>query len=161
MRRFLILVVILGALIVIAPSASFAQTGKDFRAASGTFIEQGYAALKLEKNWAALELFEKAVVANPHSLSAYIGLGKVHEALGSISGGLKYYAIAIELDPRHLAAWEAKISAHLVISELVKAQEALSRIRAVCGEESCLEAIRAKAAIDAYQAKSVATAKKP
>ena len=161
MRHILMLVVALGALIVVGPSHSFAQTGKSFRIASVAFVKQGYAALEAEKSWDALDLFEKAVVANPRNVSAYIGLGKAHEALSSISGGLKYYGIALELDPRHLTAWEAKVLAHLVISELVQAEEAYSRILAVCADRPCLEGRRAKAAIDAYQAKMVANAKKP
>lgn len=161
MRGILILVVALGALIVVAPGHSFAQTDKSFRIASGAFVKQGYAALEAEKNWDALDLFEKAVVANPRNVAAYIGLGKAHEALGSISGGLKYYEIALELDPRHLSAWEAKILAHLVISELGQAEEAFSRILAVCSGKSCPEGARAEAAIDAYQAKMVANAKQP
>lgn len=161
MKRVLMLVVVLGALIIVAPSASFAQTGKSFRVASDAFVEQGYAALEAEKNWDALDLFEKAIVANPRNVSAYIGLGKAHEALSSISGGLKYYEIALELDPRQLSAWEAKVLAHLVISELAQAEEAFSRILAVCADKPCLEGTRAKAAIDAYQAKIVASAKKP
>ena len=161
MRHIFMLVVALGALIVVAPSESFAQTDKSFRIASGAFVKQGYAALEAEKNWDALDLFEKAVVANPRNVSAYIGLGNAHEALSSISGGLKYYEIALELDPQHLTAWEAKVLAHLVISELAQAEEALSRILAVCAATPCLEGRRAKAAIDAYQAKVVANAKKP
>ena len=161
MRHILILVIALWALIVVAPSESFAQTDRSFRTASGAFVKQGYAALEAEKNWDALDLFEKAVVANPRNVSAYIGLGKAHEALSSISGGLKYYEIALELDPRHLTAWEAKVLAHLVISELDQAEEAFSRILAVCADQPCLEGTRAKAAIDAYQAKIVADAKKP
>lgn len=161
MRRSLMLVVALGALFVVAPSESFTQTDKSFRIASDAFVQQGYAALGAEKNWDALDLFEKAVVGNPRNISAYIGLGKAHEALSSISSGIKYYEIALELDPRHLSAWEAKILAHLVISELVQAEEAYSRILAVCADKPCLEGTRAKAAIDAYRTKVVANAKKP
>ncbi len=161
MRHILILAVALGVLILVAPSHSFAQTERSFRVASGAFVKQGYAALEAEKNWDALDLFEKAVVANPRNVAAYIGLGKAHEALRSISGGLKYYEIALELDPRHLGAWEAKVLAHLVISELVRAEAAYSRILAVCADKPCVEGRRAKAAIDAYQAKIVANAKKP
>ena len=161
MRCILILVVALGALIVVAPGESFAQTDKSFQIASGAFIKQGYAALEVEKNWDALDLFEKAVVANPHNVAAYIGLGKAHEALDSISGGIKYYEIALELDPRQLSAWEAKVLAHLVISELAQADEAFSRILAVCADKPCPEGARAKAAIDAFQDKMVANAKKP
>ena len=161
MRHILMLAVALGVLILVAPSHSFAQTERSFRVASGAFVKQGYAALEAEKNWDALDLFEKAVVANPRNVSAYIGLGKAHEALGSISGGLKYYAIALELDPRQLSAWEAKVLAHLVIAELDQAEEAFSRILAVCADKPCLEGRRARAAIDAYQAKIVASANKP
>ena len=161
MKRALVLLGVLGAFGLVVPAAPIAQTKTDFHSASRGLVEQGYESLSTEKNWDALVEFEMAVVADPRNIAAYIGLGKTHEALGSISGGLKYYAIALDLDPSHLGAWEAKVAAHLVISQLAAAKQALIRMQAVCGDEVCDEVSRATAAIDGFAATTVANADKP
>lgn len=158
MRRILFFSAALGLLMLVVLGPLAPQSVQDFRKASVTLVASGYKALEADKDWDALKLFEQAVVANPRNIAAYIGLGKAHEALGSISGGLKYYAIALELDPTHLPAWEAQVLAHLAKKEPEKAEKSLDQMLQVCTAADCAELIRAREALEAYQSKTVATA---
>lgn len=154
MSIFIAAMIIVAAGFMTATPASAERL--EFVRASETLIIAGDEALAVEETYDALRLFEQAIVADPKNASAYVGLGRVHVKLGKTKSGLKYFAVALDIEPTHLSALEAEAITFLSIGELADAEDALSRISRICGERFCAEQNSVTAAISSFQAKKIA-----
>lgn len=152
--------ILVAAMILLAAgsmAATPASAGRlEYVRAAQTLLKNGNEALAAEDTYAALALFEQAIVANPKNADAYVGLGRVHVALGKNKGGLKYFSMALEIEPTHLGALEAEAMTFLGIGEIEDAEETLSRISRICGEDSCAERDSVTSAISSFQEKKIA-----
>lgn len=138
-------------------AATPASAGRlEYVRAAQTLLKAGSEALAAEENYQALALFEQAIVANPKNADAYVGLGQVHVALGKTKGGLKYFSVALEIEPTHLGALQAEAITFLSIGEVEDAQDTLSKISRICGEKGCAERDNVASAVSSFQARKIA-----
>lgn len=150
------------AIALILVASGFLATGSayaerpEYLRASQTLLKDGIEALEEDDSYRALTLLEQAVVANPKNANAYVGLGRVHVKLGKVKGGLKYFTVALEIEPTNLGALEAEALTFLSIGEVEDAEESLSRISRICGERSCAERDSVTSAISNFQDQKVA-----
>lgn len=138
------------ALVSAGPAVSFADNAPAYIRASVELADQGRAAAADERLSDALLLYEQAVVANPKNVTAYIGLGQVHELYGNLTTSMKYYDVALELEPTSLPALEAQAMVYLQRDEVDRAEENLTLIRRVCRDDGCEVANRVTQAIGQY-----------
>ncbi len=146
-------------IMVIAGSvvATPASAGRlEFVRAAETLVIAGNEALAEDEAYDALTLFEQAIVANPKNADGYVGLGRVHVKLGKTQSGLNYFSIALDIEPTHLSALEAEAITFLSIGEIEDAEETLSRISRICGEDGCAERDSVASAISSFQARKIA-----
>ena len=108
--RLVILSFMIGAFGV---TSAVAQVSDDYKSLSRELVRDGNEALAMEDAEAAKDLFERALVANPASVTALIGLGKSFEAMDSVPKGLKFYRHALAIEPNNLDALEAQSLAFL------------------------------------------------
>ncbi len=80
----------------------------------------------------ALDLYEAAVAADPKNLSAYIGLGRSYEAIGMQGRALRYYRLALDINPNDVGALEAQATGMIAKGAPTLAQVPLDRLRKLC-----------------------------
>lgn len=152
--------IVIAAMVLVAAgslAATPASAGRlEYVRAAEILLKAGGEALAAEETYEALTLFEQAIVANPKNADAYVGLGQVHVTLGKNKGGLKYFAMALEIEPTHLGALEAEAMTFLSIGEIEDAEDTLARIGRICGEDSCAERDSVAGAISSFQARKIA-----
>lgn len=94
----------------------------------------------------ALSLYESAVVADPRNTAAYVGLGRAYDALQRPVDSMRYYGLALTLDPNDLNALEAQSMAFIAAGDIAQAQDNLNRLRRIC-VSGCAALNRVDAAI--------------
>ena len=145
----LLLLAMIGA-VLIAPAG--ANNDEKYLKASDQLVILAEEAILGEAFYDALNYLEQAIVANPQNVRAYVALGQVHEELGRLFTGLKYYAIALTIDPFDLGALEAEALAKIADGDVEAAAENLVIIRRHCGDDNCAEAERVDTALQDAQA---------
>lgn len=130
--------------------AAWAENSQVYLEASAKLTSEGETAAAEDRLEDALLLYEQAVVANPKNVSAYVGLGQVHGALGNLGTSLKYFSVALDIEPTNLPALEAQALAFLERDEVDKAEEGLTKIRRICQGDDCDAANRLTRAIGDY-----------
>ncbi|MEM9287336.1 MAG: tetratricopeptide repeat protein [Pseudomonadota bacterium] len=92
-------------------------------------------AAKIEKSGdleGAARLYETAIIADPASAEAYVGLGKTQAALDRPKAAKRYFATAVKIDPNNLTALEAQ-SVHLIgLGDLMAAEKNINRLKRLC-----------------------------
>jgi tetratricopeptide (TPR) repeat protein len=84
------------------------------------------------KTTEALDLYESAVAADPRNVAAYVGLGRSYEAIGMQGKALRYYRLALDINPNDLNALEAQTIGMIAKATPSKAQLSLDRLRKLC-----------------------------
>ncbi|MEO0412967.1 MAG: tetratricopeptide repeat protein [Pseudomonadota bacterium] len=80
----------------------------------------------------AARLYEAAIVADPASVDAYVGLGQTQAALKRPKSAKRYFETAVKIDPNNLSALEAQ-SVHLItLGDLSEAERNINRLRRLC-----------------------------
>jgi len=123
----------------------------DGRAPARTKISQALAKdasakLAASDAMAALTLYESALVADPRNTAAYVGLGRTYEALKRPKDSMRYYELALAIDPNDVAALEAQSMAFLAAGDIAQAEQNLNRLRRIC-VSGCAALERVDAAI--------------
>ncbi len=113
-------------------------------------FRRGYDAVEKEDYQAAVELFGKAVAADPKDADALNYLGYSHRRLGDFPTAMKYYEQALALRPKHLGAHEYLGEAYLELNNLAKAKEHLAQLDDICWL-GCKEYRELKAAVRKYE----------
>lgn len=111
-------------------------------------IKGGEAALAKGDAVVALEKFESALVANPKSTAAYIGLGRAHASLERPKSAMEYYDAALQIDPNNRSALELQSLGYLKQGRISAAERNLTRLKRLCAS-GCVELDRVDAAISA------------
>lgn len=120
-----------------AGSPARADVSQKYAKASQTLLEQGRYAVSEDDLYAALDYFERALVANPKNVAVLVALGRTHEKLGSVGTGLKYYRLALEIEPNNLEALKAQSLAFLKKDAVDRAENNRARLERLCADEGC------------------------
>jgi Tfp pilus assembly protein PilF len=112
---------------------------------SQTLAARAQTALTQNKTTDALDLYEAAVAADPKNTVAYVGLGRTYEAVGMQGRALRYYRLALDINPNDVSALEAQVAGMMAKSAPSKAQVPLDRLRKLC-PKGCAALTRADAA---------------
>ncbi|MEM7568320.1 MAG: tetratricopeptide repeat protein [Pseudomonadota bacterium] len=80
----------------------------------------------------AARLYEAAIVADPASVSAYVGLGKTQAALKRPKSAKRYFQTAVKIDPNNLGALEAQSVHYIALGDLMQAEKNINRLRRLC-----------------------------
>lgn len=91
-------------------------------------------AAKSEDLEAAARLYEAAIVSNPASVAAYVGLGKTQAALARPQAAKRYFATAVKIDPNDLNALEAQSVHMITLGDLSDAEKNISRLKRLCAD---------------------------
>ncbi len=109
-------------------------------------LAAGEAQLGARNTAEAIQNFEAALAADPRNRRAYIGLARAAEANGLPGRAIRYYREALQIDPNDLTALELQGIALVERGAKSRAEENLSRVKALC-EAPCAPADRLAAAI--------------
>lgn len=143
---FIVLVMTMGLSV-----ASNAQTAEKYHKISDTYVAKAQAALKAGDAKDAQSLYEKALVADPSSVEALVGLGKAHTEQGRTGRGLKYYRFALEVTPNNKPALVAQSLAFLKKGNIDRATSNQLILERLCSK-GCAELSAVNAAIDDFRA---------
>ena len=125
-----------------------AQVLEVYKDVSVILAGEGDAALEAGDFRVALQKFEQAIVADPGNVSAYIGLGTIYLRIDSLPTSLKYYDLALWLEPTNLTALELQAHAYLSGDSLDQARLNLEKMQTICFDRDCDEEGRLKTTIE-------------
>lgn len=97
-----------------------------------TIVQAADEATKKEDLEAAARLYEAAIVANPASVKAYVGLGKAQAALDRPKAAKRYFETAVKIDPNNLKALEAQSNHQIALGDLMNAEKNINRLKRLC-----------------------------
>lgn len=139
------------ALLIAVPiyAEAWAQTAPRFQQASRALVAEARQAEKAGKLLEARLAYERAVIANPQNVEAYAGLASVQADAGDAAEALKYYGIALEVEPNHLPALAGRGVILARQGDIEAAEAALTRLTRLCGEAGCAQRDAVAAAIAA------------
>lgn len=135
----------------------FAQTAEKYQSLSRQLVAQAHVAMKAEKPDDARLLFERALVADPANVEAMTGIGHSYEASGRVGASLRYYRLALEIEPNHKEALKSQALAFLKRDMASRAEENRQKLARLC-LQGCEALSKVVTAIDAYQATRTDTA---
>jgi len=152
--RFNIMIFSLGISLLYAAAPALAaqdlgQTAEKYQIVSDQLIEKGTQALADNDLGGAQLLFEKALVADPSSVGAYIGLGRTYEGLERTGSSLRFYRKALEIDPNDLQALELQSLAFLTRDLVDRAVMNRERLARLC-QHGCAELETVETAIELW-----------
>ena len=129
-------------------SGAFAQPSVEWQTASNTLVGEGDMALADGDLPRALRFYEQAVVSNPQNIEAYIGLGRLYMNARILADSLKYFDIALTLEPTHLGTLELQSYAFLTTDAVDDARSNLAKMEQICFDRDCDETNRVSQAIE-------------
>jgi tetratricopeptide (TPR) repeat protein len=103
----------------------------------------------------ALDQYETAVAADPKNGAAYVAMGRAYEQLGLPGKALRYYRLALDINPADLSALEAQALGMIGKGAPSKAEAPINRIRKLC-PKGCPSLTRVDAAMAKTAQKSSA-----
>ena len=110
-------------------------------------------AIKSEKFAVAIPLLEGVVKRDATNADAYNWLAYATRKSGDPAASIPIYQKALALDPKHRGAHEYIGEAYLILGDLAKAREHLSRLDSLCFF-SCEEYRDLKKAVEQYEKKN-------
>lgn len=135
--------------LAVAVTASVGMTAErqpDPRAAD--LVAQGKGELAAGKVQAAIDSFEAALAVDPGYTAVYLQLGEAARHEGLQGQAIHYYRLALERDPKNLAAISGEGQALLEKGAVEKAKRNLAQLQSLCGG-TCSETQKLAAAIQA------------
>jgi len=106
-----------------------------------------------QQDWGvAVNRLESAIVFDPGNADAFERLGFVHLQMGNLQKALKYFRIALEIEPNHTAALSRHGMASLSAGQLDAAKTDLQRLSRKCGT-GCAAHDELQRAIDSHRGK--------
>ena len=128
----------------------------DPRAAA--LVQQGRAALSAGSIEDAVAAFEAALAIQPGHVAIYLNLAEAARKEGMQGKALRYYRVAMKLDPSNQYAIAGEGEALVEKGAVEKAKLNLARLEQLCGSKSCAPAQTLSAAIARGPAPQVVTA---
>lgn len=96
----------------------------------------------------AVGFYETALVADPRNVDALIGLGNIAHEQHLPGKAISLYRAALEMRPGDRQALAGQGSAYVARGAMAQAQRNLATLRALCGEDDCIEVTQLAAAIN-------------
>ncbi|HEY7808149.1 MAG TPA: tetratricopeptide repeat protein [Croceibacterium sp.] len=135
--------------LAVAVTASVGVTAErqpDPRALS--LVAQGKSRLATGDVQGAIDSFEAALVVDPGYTAVYVDLGEAARHEGLQGQAIHYYRLALQRDPKNLAAISGEGEAMLEKGAVEKAKRNLAQLQSLCGG-TCAETRQLAAAIEA------------
>jgi tetratricopeptide (TPR) repeat protein len=133
-------------------NTSNAQISEPYGKISLSLVGEGNRALEAGNYNTALARFEQAMVADPQNIEAYVGLGSLYFEVKSYSLSLKYFDIALSLNPTSMPILELAAYSHLATDSLDEVEEIRKKMETICLGDSCEELERLNQALETNQA---------
>ncbi|WP_201240727.1 tetratricopeptide repeat protein [Rhodothalassium salexigens] len=132
-------------------TAQVATTADRFRAASARLVEAAEAASAAGRTDDARLRYEQALVADPRSVAALVGLGRLNATAGQGEAALRLFDRALALDPVNVTVLAAKIEAQMTLRDLDGAHATLDRLDTLCArlDDDCGRLAPMRRALDA------------
>jgi len=134
------------AVAVTASVGVSAERQPDPRAAA--LVAQGKSRLATGDVQAAIDSFEAALAIDPGYTAVYLDLGEAARHEGLQGQAIHYYRLALQRDPKNLAAISGEGEALLEKGAVEKAKRNLAQLQSLCGT-SCAAAQQLAAEIQA------------
>jgi tetratricopeptide (TPR) repeat protein len=113
-----------------------------------SLVEQGKNRLAAGQVQGAIDSFEAALAVDPGYTAVYLDLGEAARHEGLQGKAIHYYRLALQRDPKNLAAISGEGEALLEKGAVEKAKRNLAQLQSLCGA-SCAETKQLAAEIDA------------
>jgi len=120
------------------------------RAPEDPDVASGRKAVDAQDWKAAIDSFTRAAARDPRNADAQNLLGYSWRKSGNLDQAFKYYSEALRLDPGHKGAHEYIGEAYLMVNNLPKAEEHLTRLDKLCFLP-CSEYSDLKKAVEKYK----------
>ena len=151
-----VLALALAAMLTASTSFGAPPAPLDPRAAA--LVQQGRAALASGNAQDAVADFEAALAIQPGHVAIYLNLAEAARKEGMQGKALRYYRVALKLDPSNQYAIAGEGEALVEKGAVAKAKLNLARLEQLCGSKSCAPAQTLSAAIARGPAPQVVTA---
>lgn len=149
MRVFLFLLILV--FVAFNTSVVSASVSPHYQSVSEQLVNNAEQALVNNDTQQAMILFRQAMVADPKNINTYLGLGKLHSENDEYNLGVKYYDIALSINPIDLNALEGRVRTNLKMNNLASAQESFKTMQQVCEVSVCEQLSSVAGAIDAFK----------
>lgn len=149
--RWIILIIISFTLLVQGAAVVSASVSSHYQAVSARLVADAENYLSNEDAENALLFYRRAMVANPRNINSYLGLGGLHASIGQYALGVKYYDIALSIDPIDLVALEGRVMANLKKNDFTSADESFQTMQQVCKIITCEQLLKVSEAMQAYK----------
>ena len=143
---------------MLTASTSFGAPPAPLDPRAAALVQQGRAALASGNAQDAVADFEAALAIQPGHVAIYLNLAEAARKEGMQGKALRYYRVALKLDPSNQYAIAGEGEALVEKGAVAKARLNLARLEQLCGSKSCAPAQTLSAAIARGPAPQVVTA---
>ena len=143
---------------MLTASTSFGAPPAPLDPRAAALVQQGRAALAAGNAQDAVADFEAALAIQPGHVAIYLNLAEAARKEGMQGKALRYYRVALKLDPSNQYAIAGEGEALVEKGAVAKARLNLARLEQLCGSKSCAPAQTLSAAIARGPAPQVVTA---
>lgn len=143
---------------MLTASTSFGAPPAPLDPRAAALVQQGRAALAAGNAQDAVADFEAALAIQPGHVAIYLNLAEAARKEGMQGKALRYYRVALKLDPSNQYAIAGEGEALVEKGAVEKAKLNLARLEQLCGSKSCAPAQTLSAAIARGPAPQVVTA---
>jgi tetratricopeptide (TPR) repeat protein len=146
--------------------ATIASAGQGQRAddqidpRSVALVQQAQAHSIAGRHSEAVDLLETALAVDPRNRPAFILLGRVSQAQRLPGKAIRFYSLALQLEPNDVDALAGQGEAYVQRGAVERARANLARVRTLCGQ-SCAQAASLAAVIQRGPPADVLQAQRP
>lgn len=144
--------VLFSALFLLGNADLFADAPEDKPQLNGTKYSDAEKLVKTKEYAKAKMLFEELNQQKPGNPDVLNYLGFTSRMTGDKKSSLKYYQMALKINPKHLGANEYLGELYLELDDLKSSQAQLAKIEKICGQ-GCVQYTKLTRAMDNYKKK--------
>ena len=104
--------------------------------------KQGEAAIAAGNFQAADDALEAALILDPRNRQAFIGLARVAQRQKLYGQAIRFTNKALALEPNDLNALQVQGEAMVEMGAVARAQQNLAKVRKLCGNQACPQAVQ-------------------
>ena len=127
---------------------------------SAALVQQAQAHSAAGRHNEAIDLLETALAVDPRNRPAFILLARVAQAQRLPGKAIRYYALALQLEPNDVDALAGQGEAYVQRGAVDRARANLTRVRTLCGQ-NCTQAATLAAVIQRGPPADVLQAQRP
>ena len=132
MRLFISFIAAVFAVVSVCLPGFAGQTAERYQRYAAELVADAERQVDAGRAKEAVALYERALVANPASVPALVGLAQAYEALDDLPSGLKFYRIALVVDPTHRRALLLQGLAFIESGDTDRAAENRDKLARLC-----------------------------